>query len=168
MYGKSPQNKVYAAQEPYSLGRLGLSILEIYQKRTGKALNNLPYHRSSPSFKQEAELEAFIGTFTPQLSSDSLTLFREAANTFEIWSYHEGMVVSMALHPSVNMFHVDIYSPACSPQWEQDVLPPISCQERWWKPFLTHLLWLFIGFSSTAPAISKDLCKCLKGSNLKR
>ncbi|KAL2298840.1 hypothetical protein Nmel_014446 [Mimus melanotis] len=26
------------------------------------------------------------------------------------------MVVSMALHPSVNMFHVDIYSPACSLQ----------------------------------------------------
>lgn len=32
----------------------------------------------------------------------------------------------------------------------------------------SHLLGMFIGFSSTAPAISKDPCKCLKGSDLKR
>lgn len=62
------------------------------------------------------------GPFSPQLFSDSLILFQKVASTSKIWSYHK----KMAFSPSVNMFHVDIYSPACYLQWEQKVLTPIS------------------------------------------
>lgn len=81
----------------------------------------------------------------------------------------------MALNPSVNTFHVVIYSPACYLQWEQKVLTPISSIQLPAEmvkafPSFTYsiALWMFIGSSSTGPVISMDLCKCLKGSNLKR
>lgn len=81
----------------------------------------------------------------------------------------------MALNPSVNMFHVDIYSPACYLQWEQKVLTPISSIQlpaemvKAIPPFTYSIaLWMFIGSSSTGSVISMDLCKCLKGANLKR
>jgi len=85
------------------------------------------------------------------------------------------MAVSMALNPSVNMFHADIYSPACYLQREQKVLTLISSIQLPAEmvralPSFTYsiALWRFVGSSSAGPAISTDLCQWLKASNLKR
>lgn len=109
--------KVMQHRNSFLVKAVGSPSLRSVRTQLATVAGSTPCNGSWLCFEQEAGVGAFRGPFSPPLLCGSLILSQQLLLPLKC--------VLTALNPSVNMFYVDIYSPACYLQREQKVLTPI-------------------------------------------